>query len=55
MNQKTKNVSDKGGRDVYRSIDSINESIPKISKIVDEAKIDDPEFYDELKTIFKSD
>ena len=37
--------------DVYETIDSINTSVDKVDSIIDDAKQNDPEFYNELKNI----
>ena len=41
-------------KDIYKAQDEIEARIDGIDKIVEESKNNDPEFYEQLKTIFKS-
>jgi len=40
-------------KDYYKTTDSINKSINKIDNIIDDARNNDPEYYNELKAIFE--
>jgi hypothetical protein len=39
--------------DCYKTTDSINKSISKIDNIIDDARNNDQEYYNELKEIFE--
>jgi len=41
--------------DYYKNVDAINKSINKIDKIVEDARKNDPEYYNDLKRIFNGE